>query len=318
VADGCDIEANSSARGHNGPVDAAIGALAARLHDVVAREQLLTLGLTPAEIKYRLRIGRLQEVLPRVYTVGTPSLTAFGRLMAAALWAAPDAVISHASAAFAWGIRSRGTATHLTVPRRPRPRPGIVLHGRHLPEDERDRVEGIPVTSLARTLLDIAAAEGPGALERALREAEYGRLSDPIGLPRLIARYPGRAGVPAAARVLEQRRWLLRTRGELEDAFLELLDEAGLSPPRTNSSLRIGADAIEPDCAWPERRLIVELDGVDAHRAPERFESDRRRDARLLARGWRVRRVTWRRVHHERAELTGELRALLGSGAARP
>ena len=292
-------------------VDRRIGKLSDAQHRVAGRKQLLALGLPAPSIKYRLRIGRLHEVLPGVYSVGGACLTADGRLMAAALWAGPGAVISHRSAAAVWGmLPSRGVIHVTAASRRPR-RPGIATHHRRLPADEIAIQDGIPVTTVARTLLDIAATEGRDALIRALRQAEHLRLTDHTSLPALIARYPKARGTAIAARVLAERLPAGHTESELEDRFLEFLGAWGIELPQTNAWLTVNDDHFRVDCLWQSERVIVELDGRQAHDADGPFESDRRRDLALMGIGYAVARVTWRRLHDDPDGLARDLRSLL-------
>lgn len=289
-----------------------IAALADAQHRVVGRLQLLDLGLTARSIGYRVSIGRLHEVLPSVYSVGAKRLTVEGRGMAVALWGGQGATISHRSAAALWGVLPARGMIHVTCRRRRNPRPGIAVHQRRLAADEVTTHEGIPVTTVARTLLDIAATEGRNALVRALREAEYLRLADATSLPTLIARYPGARGSKVAASVLGERRTPGHTESELEDRFVEFLAARGLPMPRTNAWVEVRDERFRVDCLWEQEMVVVELDGHRAHDADDRFESDRRRDLALTGVGYAVARVTWRRLHDDPDGLASDLRDLLG------
>jgi very-short-patch-repair endonuclease len=178
-------------------------------------------------------------------------------------------------------------------------------------------VNGIPVTTVARTLLDLAADLSHQRLEKAINEAEYRRMTDVVGLAALLDRYPRRRGA-ATLRAILGAGGLgeYRTRSELEDRFLAFVSDRGLPRPRTNVAMTIGGLSIQADCVWDERRLIVELDGRDAHDTERAFEADRSRDRRLQAAGWGVIRVTWRHLDHEADELEADLRLLLRIGAA--
>src|SRR4051794_5354725 len=164
--------------------------LAERQHGVVARRQLT---LSPAAVKHALATGRLHEVHRGVYAVGHRRLTQRGRWMAAVLAAGPGAVLSHRAAAALWGLRS-GTAVEISAPTRVR-RPGITAHGATIPPDERVILDGIPVTTVARTLLDLAAVVAKHELEAALHQAEYQQRTDLVSLDALVARYPHRRGI---------------------------------------------------------------------------------------------------------------------------
>ena len=212
-----------------------IATLAERQHGVVAGRQLLAAGLSAKAIEYQLRTARLHRVQRGVYAVGHRRLSREGEWMAAIL-AAPGAVLSHRSAAELWELRERrGGRIHVTGPRRLHPRSSLVAHLRLLPGDERTVHNGIPTTTVPRTLLDIAATEGRGPLTRALREAHFRRLGKPAAaLALLVARYPRARGTRIAADVLAARAFTARTRSELEAAFLEFLAAEGIEPPETN------------------------------------------------------------------------------------
>ena len=237
----------------------------------------------------------------------------------AATLSVPAAVLSHGSAAGRWELRSPGSgAIHLTAPQRAARRRAVVVHYRPLPADEHTIRGGVPTTSLARTLLDIAATEGAKAFERALREATFRRLTDPLGLPALIARYPGARGTAVAARALDEGLYARRTRSELEDRFLYYLRERRLPLPETNVQIEIMGRRFEVDCFWRSRRVVAELDGYGAHLTPDRAEADRVRDGLLQAEGIPVHRITSRRIERDADRLDAQLRTALGVGAGAP
>jgi REase_MTES_1575 len=294
--------------------DAAIGELAAHQHGVVARAQLLDLGPGRRAIDHRVERGRLPVVHHGVYAVGHVVLSREGRWMAAVLAAGPGAVLSHRSAAALWGLRhTRRARIEVTVPRSLRPRPGIQVHRGHLLDDEVGAVHRIPVTTVSRTLLDLASLVDAVQLERALDRAEALRLADHAALADLIARHPRRSGTRALRALLATRSiGATVTRSELEDRFLAFLDDAVLPRPEVNVPLELGPGAwIEADCIWRNQRLIVELDGHAAHATPRAFERDRSRDRALQAAGWHVVRITWRQLHDEPSTVAADLRTLL-------
>ena len=231
--------------------------------------------------------------------------------MAVAFWGGPGAFISHRSAAALRRILPARDTIHVTCRRRRSPRPGIVVHQRRLPADEVTTVDGIPVTTVARTLLDVAASEGRAALLRALREAEYLRLADATPLPTLISRYPRARGTAIARAVLDERRVTGHTESELEDRFLEFLDDRRIEAPRTNAWIELNSNRFRVDSLWEHERVIVELDGRQAHEGEDPFETDRRRDLALMSVGYVVVRVTWRRLRDDPDQLARELHALL-------
>lgn len=293
-----------------------MAALALRQYGVVTRAQLGAIGLAVGAIERRVTGGRLHRLYPGVYAVGHRVLTDEGRWMAAVLAGGHGAALSHAAAGAHWGIhRPAGAAVAVTGAQQRRPRPGVRFHRSRLPDDEVTIKDGIPVTTVARTLFDLAAVLPPGRLARAVNEAEVRRLWDLVSLADLLARHPRRPGA-AAIRALLATPGGAGTRSELEDRFLGFLDRTGLPRPATNAPFWLGARWIEPDCTWQEQRLIVELDGYETHRTRAAYEHDRARDRALTAAGWRVMRVTWRHLHEAPELLAGELRAALGRAAA--
>jgi very-short-patch-repair endonuclease len=299
--------------------DAAIAELADRQHGVVARYQLEELGLGRGAIDWRLNAKRLHPVYRGVYAVGRRRIDRRGVWMAAVLGCGPDALLSHRSAAGLWGIRPpSGGRVDVTLPRRLRPRDGIRPHQATVAEDEREVQAGIPVTSVPRTLLDLATVLQPDELKRAAEQAEALQLGGRLSLIAVVQRHHKRHGARALKGVGPVTAALPRS--ELERRFLAFVDETGLPQPLVNRWIDIGGELIQADCAWPEHKLIVELDSRAWHDTEAAFERDRRRDRRCLAAGRPVVRVTHRMLAEEREELEDELRALLSAAVrtARP
>lgn len=294
--------------------DGIIAGLAERQHGVIARRQLLEIGLGRRAIGNRLEKGRLHAVHRGVYAVGHRMLTVRGRWMAAVLAASPGSVLSHRSAGSLWGVlRAPRPMIDVTVQRQVRVRSPIAPHRSNVPADETTIHDGIPVTSVSRTLLDLAAVLPSHRLERAMEEAESRRLLDPLSIDDLLARHPRRRGTAALRAILSQRRVGSGvTRSELEDRFLAFLDANGLPRPEVNVSLKVRGRWLECDFVWRSVRLIVELDGRATHNTTAGFERDRARDRALNADGWRVVRVTWRHLHADGRRLEADLRDLLG------
>jgi very-short-patch-repair endonuclease len=196
-----------------------------------------------------------------------------------------------------------------------RNRNGIVIHRvRALHPDDRAVVEGIPVTSVARTLLDCAAVMPARQLERAVEEAERLRLFDLRAVERLLTRSRGHKGRRALlAAIAEAAHDVPWTRSELEKQFLRLCRHAALPQPAVNAWV----EGHEVDAAWLERKLLVELDGVESHYTRAAFERDRKRDIALQLAGYRVVRVTQRRIQREAGQIVGEIRTLLGLDGGR-
>jgi very-short-patch-repair endonuclease/predicted transcriptional regulator of viral defense system len=288
-----------------------VAALAARQHGVVTRSQLASLGLSDAAIDHRIARAGLHRIHRGVFAVGHRAITREGAWMAAVLAAGPGAVLSHRSAAALWGIRDTSRREiEVTSPRQCR-RPAIEAYHVRLARDEATTKRGIPVTTPARTLLDLAAVVDEAELEHAFDEAEFRRLTSPTSLGALVARYPTRRGTKAIRRVLanHERNGETVTRSRLERRLLALLDAHDLPRPRINRTGKHG----ELDATWPEQRLVVECDGFAAHGTREAFERDRARDRALLVAGWRVVRVTWRQLTQDSETIARDLTAILGA-----
>jgi very-short-patch-repair endonuclease len=296
-----------------GELQRRIRRLADEQYGIVSRSQLSELGLGPDAIDHRLKLGHLHRIYRGVYsTVGLRLLSRNGRWMAAILFCGPGAVLSYRAAAALWGIRG-GAPIEITAPRALHRRRGIRLHWADLPDDEVTAHQGIPTTTVPRTLLDLSAVVGRDEWRGALRQAEQLRLTDRLCLGDLTERYPRKPGIPIVRAVVEEaRHGMAIVRSELEERFQAFVLHAGLPRPSTNVLI----EGIEVDCAWEAQRLVVELDGRATHDTTDAFEIDRARDRRLEAAGWRVVRVTWRQLHDSPRELEQDLWRLLGLGDA--
>lgn len=303
----------------NFSTDERIARLAGSGHGVASRQELLTLGVTPDEIRHRLRTGRLRPLLPGVYAVGHEALSYRGKWRAAVAATLPDSALSFWSGAQLAGFSAPLSGPiHITAERPRRSLPGIVVHRGALPPAEVTTRWGIPVTAPARTLLDLAAVADERTLKRLVREAEYLRLITHESLAGILDRYPRRRGRAKLRRLVERATagWDL-TRSELEDRFLDFCSRRGLPSPETNVQLVVGERTFEVDCLWREAGLIAELDGHAAHATEGAFERDRRRDRVLLAAGFRSVRITWRQLHFEPDDLDRDLRQAIADYADR-
>jgi very-short-patch-repair endonuclease len=273
-----------------------------RQSGVISREQLLAVGVDSDRIRYALAAGRLHRVHRGVYAVGHPTLTHDGRLWAALLACGPDAVISHRSAARLHGLITYTGRIEVTATKRVRD-PSLSVHrSRTLTAADRTTVDGIPTTTVTRTIIDLADVAFERLVERALNEAERQRLH----LGPLDA--PGRRGAAKLRRARErQREGETVTRSELEERFLELVRAAGLPQPRVNARLH----GYEVDFHWPAERLVVEVDGADVHATRRAVHRDRERDLVLREAGLSVMRLTWRHVTAERGRTAARLAAAL-------
>jgi hypothetical protein len=274
-----------------------IARIAADQHGYVTRSQLLSAGFDRNAIAHRVRAGRLIRAHRGVYAVGHVPPSQHARAMAAVLACGPGAALSHRSAAALWGL-TRWPRTIEVTARTDRRVPGVHTHRSRNLTDVTTHY-GIPTTTPARTLLDLADRLDPASLTRAVNDARLRHLTSPADLDDLRARSPGRATTALAEEHPDAP-----TRSVFEDAFLAFVDRHGLPRPEVNQRVA----GYEVDMLWRPQRLVAELDGRAYH---DGFEQDRERDADLLAAGLRVVRVTWKRLtgaeHREAARFAALL-----------
>jgi hypothetical protein len=289
------------------PRDLAVAELARQGHGVVSRAQLGAIGLSRTEIESRVRRRWLHRVHHSVYAVGHLALSRNGRFMAAVLAAGEGAALSHFSAAVLWRlIDDPGGPIHVTAEKRRRIR-GVTVHESPLRGD-RVRRDGIVVTTVSRTLVDLAdVVARRRTLERAFDEAEY------LGLDwHPAAPIRGRCGSGLLASVLAVHEpGTTRTLSELEERFLEFCEKHGFPRPVVNDSI----EGYLCDFVWHEQRLIVETDGLRAHGTVRARRWDSVKDADLQIAGWRVVRVTWEQLLGEEKALERQIRSLLATPA---
>src|SRR3984885_8153242 len=294
-------------------IDRLIAALADRQHGVVAVWQLGALGLGYEAIRPRANVGRLHRVHHGVYAVGYRKLTRHGHWMAAVLAFGPDARLSHRSPAALWGIGPGFWKIEVMVPTARRARRGTRTHRATLHEEDIATHSGIPVTSVARTVLDLAGVLTENALTRLIEDADRAELLDGRALDRVIARRPKMAGIVRLRSVLAAYRGPADTRSKLERDFRTLIAAAGLPGPQ----FHVLVARLTVDVFWPQWKLVVELDGRPYHMSPRPFETDRIRDAKLQRIDLRVLRVTgWRLDNQPHAVLPHPLP--LKGGTAQP
>jgi very-short-patch-repair endonuclease len=264
------------------PRDRAILAVAAQQHGAVTTAQLLTAGVGRRAIAHRVARGWLVPLHRGVYQIG-PVAARYGREMAAVLACGDGALLSHHSAAAIWGIRPAHKGdVHVTVRGNARrSRPGLRVH-RTL--SLKAAVKGLPLTTPAQTLKDLARTLPSNELDRAREQAHILGLIIPDGAPH-----------PEF------------TRSEGERRLRALCSAAQLPAPKMNARVA----GYEVDAFWPAQRLIVEIDGYDYHSTRQAFERDRRKDAALTTAGYRVIRITWRRLRYEPYSVSAQLGALL-------
>jgi hypothetical protein len=304
-------------RGFSGTTpDGRVAELAGRQWGVVSLAHLRMVGLSEDAVQRRERAGRLHRLHRGVYAVGHTVLRREGRWLAAVLACGEGAVLSHRSAAAQWGLLTTGaTRIDVTAPRTRAGDAKIRLHhSRSLIAGDTTTHQGIPITSVARTLLDLAATIRPDRLERALAQAEHLQLYDHRAITELLARATGHRGQKALAEATALDPKL--TKSDWESRMLRLVRTAALPEPLVN----LPFDApdygeCKPDFHWPSHRLIVETDGWRTHRTRAAFERDRAKDAALTAAGYRVVRFTWRTPD---ATIRRRLEALLTPARTHP
>ena len=287
-------------------IESQVQEIAAAQFGIATRKQLLLAGVGVSAINYRLRTGRLRVVHPGVYAVGYERHEWISKAAAAVLACGRDAVLSHSSAAALFEIRPQPSGPVDVSSPRARHVPNVHHHRRRLGAHLVTAYRGLRVTTLPRTLLDLAGVLDERALTRAVNEARVRHGTRPEDIELLlgdIAR--GQRGAARLRRLVLDRQ--TPTRSLFEDKFLAFVARNHLPRPEVNRRI-VGH---EVDMVWREKRLVVELDGWRYHDGRDRFERDRVRDADLLAAGYRVLRITWRRLTEQPAQEARRLRSLL-------
>jgi Transcriptional regulator, AbiEi antitoxin len=273
-------------------IDKAIAALALKQHGYVTREQLLHLGLGRRAIEYRVEAGSLIPVYAGVYAVGHLPLSYEARAHAAVLACGDGAILSHGSAAVVWNYRKSWPTRFEVTATYDRRRRGIRAHRcKTLTRRDITRQRGVPVTSPARTVFDMAPrCKTDAALRRFVNDARLTRTFHLGDLAELLARHPRHPSTKRLMQFVEAPTGM--TRSELEDLFVDLARRYGLPQPTINK--RRGGR--EPDFLFPEERVIVEIDSWKFHGDRGSFERDRDRDADHLAEGILTVRITEERL----------------------
>lgn len=288
-----------------------IACIAARQWGRVRWDQVLSAGVSRARASQWLAEGYLHPVYPRVYAVGHPGGDIEADLAAALLYAGPGAMLSHETAAWWWGLADREPRTvDVSTPREcrsvmARRRRAVRVHGRRT----LDRVwhRRLPVTTVAQTLLDFAAANSFRRVRYALANADYRRLLDIEALESVAGR--GRPGSDILRRALDKHLpGLGLTRSEFERRMLELCESAALPIPEVNAV--VGGMTV--DALWRDQRVIVELDGKGNHGTPAQIARDHDRDLRLRALGFTVLRYAWEQLTRRPDLVLSDLRRALG------
>jgi very-short-patch-repair endonuclease len=267
--------------------------LARRQWGVVARRQLLELGISSTTITRWAAEGRLIRIYPGVYAVGHAALQTEARLLAAILYAGTGAALSHETAAWWRGLLKREPRTiHVTTPhRRPSLKP-VRVH--HRTPTRRTPHRRLPITPVPQILLDLAATSTTRTLRAAIAEADHQRALSPAALIEIRGR--GRPGSTELHKALKDHLpEYAQTKSELEDLFLDLCRAHGITLPEVNVDIA----GWEVDAVWRQERFAVELDGGESHGTPAAMESDRRKDLAIRQEGYRLNRYSWRQVANE-------------------
>ena len=296
------------------PLDVEIAAISARQHGVVGLSQLRELGLSARAVQHRAARGRFHRIHRGVYAVGYPKLTRYGHWMAAVLACGWKAVLSHRSSAGLSALRpDNRRKSDVSVPSpSARPKEAIEVHRSvTLTADDVTTVEGIPCTTIARTLVDLGDVLDRRAVERAVEQAEVLRLFDLREVQQAIERAGPRRGPGLLSSVLENLDGPTLTESELEEAFLALCREAAIPTPEVNAWMTLSdGSPIKVDFLWRRERLAVETDGHPFHRTRQSRERDARRDVLLRLAGFEPVRFTGRQVVFEKEWVTRSLLAL--------
>ena len=281
-------------------------ALAGRQHGVVARRQLLALGFNPREIEHRVARGRLHPVMRGVYAVGWPRLTSKRRWMAAVLACGNGAALSHRSAAALWGIagEERGRIDVSVGRRSELKRLGLKVRARATLDPARIvEIDGIPVTEIVQTLVDLATELPPRRVERAVNEADKRDLIDPEALRAALNDHAGQPGAPALRNLLDKRTFRLSD-SDLEILFRPIAASADLPPPLSKQIV----NGWEVDFHWPKLGLVIEADGLRYHRTASTQTRDVRRDRAHALSGMTPLRFTHYEIKYEPTQVGTELR----------
>ena len=291
--------------------DERIAALAEAQHGVVTRAQLLGAGLSARQVGHRLDRRRLHALYRGVYAVGHTRLGRSGRLLAAAWSAGPRGSLCDVAAASVHDLRrSNAARIDVILPQRAawHGQAGIRAHASHtLRREDCMTVDGIPVTTIARTVVDLAAHHPPRLVERVLDEMVALEVYDQRSLDEQLGRLYVRGTRALAAILASHTPGTTVTRSELEELLLTLCDRFGLPRPQTNTWLA----GREVDAHWPGTQLVVELDSARFHSSRTAFERDREKGNALVSAGYVLVRLTWRQLTLDPGRTATDLTRLL-------
>lgn len=274
------------------------------------------LGLSDEQVDGGMEKGALIGVYRGVFAVGHQAIGRHGQMLAAVLACGDGAVVSHGSAAELLGLwRKQPVLTDITSGRQAgRKIDGVRWHRSSVANDEADRRDAIPCTSVARTLVDLAGRVGDRSLRGLVEQAAVLQLLVVEDIDRVLTRC-NRRGAPRLRAILQPWRDpggdRPRLRSALEAKLLAAILGAGLPAPECNATLKLDGNRLEVDFLWTEQRLVVETDGAETHGTSVAFRRDRWRDQVLAAAGYRTARVTWGQLRDESAATVRRIARML-------
>jgi predicted transcriptional regulator of viral defense system len=289
-----------------GTVERVLARIAGGQHGLVTRRQLRAAGLSDGEIKQRLGTGALLRVYRGVYRVGHRAPSVEARYMGAVLACGEGALLCGRPAGYLFGALKGAAPPPEVMARTERRVRGVRTRRARIHPRDATTWRRIPVTTLPRTLVDLAAVLDVDDLARAFHEAEVRHRTKPAQVEAVLARQPNSPGAARLRAVLRGDAPIMLSK--LERRFRALLRQARLPPPVTNRP----AGGHWVDCRWPAQRLTVELDSYRYHHSRHAWEQDRHRERQARARGDQFRRYTWHDVYEQPQQMLAELRTLLG------
>jgi very-short-patch-repair endonuclease/predicted transcriptional regulator of viral defense system len=300
-----------------GAIDRAIAAVAAGQLGLVTRADVVAAGGTDDIAKERVRAMQWQRLQRGVYLVAAARPTWEQRMLAACMAAGPGAVASHRAAAALWRLDGiRLGPLEITVPHQSEPIPsGVIVHrSTWLYEEERAQRAGVPVTSVARTLLDVGAVAPEVVVERALEDAVRRNLTTGAAVEQWLGSRSRRGcrGAATLRRVLELRGGARPAGSAAEVRLIRLLRDAGIAPPvRQHPIPLLHGEVAVVDLAWPRARVALEFDGYATHGGRRAWAHDLARDNAIRDAGWALRRVTWADLRDRPERLVTSISSLL-------
>jgi len=297
------IAAGRTPESDSPPLDQRIGWIAGKQHGVISLNQLVAAGLSPRAARDRVASGRLVRLHRGVFAVGHGAVSADGYRLAAVLACGPAAALSHRSAAALWSLRPYAGRPEVSIPSQAgRAVEGVHIHRcRSLAPGDITEIDAIPCTTVARTLLDLAAAGDRPGLVAAITRAEELRIYDGAGVEAVLERARGKPGARLLREVLAG--WSDdRTRSHFERELLAFLQRHALPEPAVNAWITVENTTIQADFMWSSQRVILETDGYATHGTRKAFGDDRRRDQLLTRNGWTPLRAAYRQLDRDLAQ----------------